>query len=67
MRSVTEDIWPQGAASDTAIEVTGGPCLYSLMSLMASRGRLFEDVAFTDTGWKTLREVECRLQDRLPP
>jgi len=63
VRSVTEDIWPRSAASDTAIEVAGGPCLYSLMSLVASRGRPFKDVAFTDAGWKTLREVECRLQD----
>lgn len=64
VRSVTEDIWPRSAASDAAIEVAGGPCLYSLMSLMASRSRRFKDLAFTDAGWKTLRAVECRLQDR---
>ena len=62
VRSVTEDIWPLSAASDSAIEVAGGPCLYALMSLIASRGP-FKDVAFTDAGWRTLREVECRLQD----
>lgn len=63
VRSITDYIWPRTSTSDTVIEVAGGPCLYSLMSLMASRGRPFKHVTFTDIGWKNLREVECWLRD----
>jgi len=62
VRSITEYLWPRTAATDTVIEVAGGPCLYSLMSLMANRGHPFDHVTFTDIGWKNLREVECWLQ-----
>jgi len=63
VRSITEYLWPRTTASDTVIEVAGGPCLYSLMSLMASHGRPFGHVTFTDIGWKNLREIECWLQN----
>ena len=62
VRSITEYLWPRTEATDTVIEVAGGPCLYSLMSLMASRGQPFDQLTFTDIGWKNLREVECWLQ-----
>ena len=62
VRSITEYLWPRTEATDTVIEVAGGPCLYSLMSLMASRGQPFDHLTFTDIGWKNLREVECWLQ-----
>ncbi len=63
VRSITDYLWARTAATDTVIEVAGGPCLYSLMSLMASRGRPFEHVTFTDIGWKNLREIDCWLRD----
>jgi|GEM_PF-3481817 len=63
VRSITDYLRTRTAATDTVIEVAGGPCLYSLMALMASRGRPFDHVTFTDIGWKNLREVECWLQD----
>jgi len=63
VRSITEYLWARSAPTDTVIEVAGGPCLYSLMSLMASRGRPFGHVTFTDIGWKNLREIECWLRD----
>lgn len=62
-KSITDYLWTRSAATDTVIEVAGGPCLYSLLSLMAARGRPFEHVTFTDIGWKNLREVECWLRD----
>lgn len=61
--SITDYLWTRSAATDTVIEVAGGPCLYSLLSLMAARGRPFQHVTFTDIGWKNLREVECWLRD----
>ncbi len=61
--SITDYLWTRSAATDTVIEVAGGPCLYSLMSLMATRGRPFEHVTFTDIGWKNLHEVDCWLRD----
>lgn len=63
VRSITDYLWARTAPTDTVIEVAGGPCLYSLMSLMASRGRPFEHVTFTDIGWKNLREVDGWLRD----
>jgi hypothetical protein len=63
VRSITDYLRSRGAATDTVIEVAGGPCLYSLLSLAATRGRPFEHVTFTDIGWKNLREVECWLRD----
>ena len=63
MRSITEYLWTRDVPTDTVIEVAGGPSLYSLMALMASRGRPFEHVTFTDIGWKNLREVSSWLQD----
>jgi hypothetical protein len=61
--SITDYLRTRTAPTDTVIEVAGGPCLYSLMSLMARRGRPFEHVTFTDIGWKNLREVECWLAE----
>lgn len=63
VRSITDYLWTRAPATDTVIEVAGGPCLYSLMSLMAARGRPFEHLTFTDIGWKNLREVDCWLRD----
>jgi NNMT/PNMT/TEMT family len=63
VRSITDYLRSRSAPTDTVIEVAGGPSLYSLMALMASRGRPFGHVTFTDIGWKNLREVECWLQD----
>lgn len=63
VRSIADYLWTRTAATDTVIEVAGGPCLYSLMSLMATRGRPFEHLTFTDIGWKNLREVDCWLRD----
>lgn len=62
-KSITEYLWTRSAATDTVIEVAGGPCLYSLLALMAARGRPFQHVTFTDIGWKNLREVESWLRD----
>jgi hypothetical protein len=62
-RSITDYLWTRTAKTDTVIEVAGGPCLYSLMTLMAARGRPFEHLTFTDIGWKNLREIESWLQD----
>lgn len=61
--SITDYLSTRTAATDTVIEVAGGPCMYSLLSLMAARGRPFEHVTFTDIGWKNLREIEIWLQD----
>jgi len=63
MRSITEYLAPRSVATDTVIEVAGGPCLYALMSIMACRDRPFRHLTFTDIGWKNLREVESWLQD----
>ena len=63
VRSITDYLQTRIARTDTVIEVAGGPCLYSLMSLMASRGRPFRHLTFTDIGWKNLREVESWLRD----
>jgi hypothetical protein len=63
VRSITDYLQTRVARTDTVIEVAGGPCLYSLMSLMASRGRPFRHLTFTDIGWKNLREVESWLRD----
>jgi hypothetical protein len=64
VRSITDYLWTRSVPTDTVIEVAGGPCLYSLMSLMAARGRPFEHLTFTDIGWKNLSEVEHWLDDR---
>jgi hypothetical protein len=63
VRSITDYLWTRNVPTGTVIEVAGGPSLYSVMSLMAGRGRPFEHLTFTDIGWKNLREVECWLQD----
>jgi hypothetical protein len=63
VRSITDYLWTRTAPTDTVIEVAGGPSMYSVMALMASRGRPFAHLTFTDIGWKNLREVECWLQD----
>jgi hypothetical protein len=63
MRSITDYLATRPVITDTVIEVAGGPCLYSLMSVMARRGRPFRHLTFTDIGWKNLREVECWLYD----
>src|SRR5680860_1137038 len=63
MRSITDYLCTRSVATDTVIEVAGGPCLYSLMALMACRERPFRHVTFTDIGWKNLREVEGWLHD----
>src|ERR1700712_3602720 len=63
MRSITEYLADRSVATDTVIEVAGGPCLYALMSIMACRDRPFQHLTFTDIGWKNLREVENWLQD----
>jgi hypothetical protein len=63
VRSITDYLATRTAPTGTVIEVAGGPSLYSLMSLMASRGRPFDHVTFTDIGWKNLREVERWLED----
>jgi len=63
IRSLVDYLHDRTLATDTVIEVAGGPCLYSLMALMAHRGRPFRHVTFTDIGWKNLREVECWLED----
>jgi hypothetical protein len=64
VRSITDYLRTRTAPTDTVIEVAGGPSLYSLMSLMASRGRPFHHLTFTDIGWKNLREVESWLEDQ---
>ncbi len=63
MRSITDYLARRSVATDTVIEVAGGPCLYALMSIMACRDRPFRHLTFTDIGWKNLREVENWLQD----
>jgi hypothetical protein len=63
MRAVTDFLRQRSVATDTVIEVAGGPCLYSLMAMMACRERPFRHVTFTDIGWKNLREVDCWLRD----
>jgi hypothetical protein len=63
MRSVTDYLSGRSVSTDTVIEVAGGPCLYSLMAMMACRERPFRHVTFTDIGWKNLREVEGWLHD----
>ena len=63
VRSITDYLWTRNVPTDTVIEVAGGPSLYSLMSLMASRGRPLDHVTFTDIGWKNLREVSSWLRD----
>lgn len=63
VRSITDYLGARSVPTDTVIEVAGGPSLYSVMSLMASRGRPFEHLTFTDIGWKNLREVKCWLED----
>ncbi len=64
MRSIMEYLGPRSAATDTVIEVAGGPSLYALMSIMACRDRSFRHITFTDIGWKNLREVDSWLHDR---
>ena len=63
VRSITDYVTARTAPTDTVIEVAGGPCMYSLLALMAARGRPFEHLTFTDIGWKNLREIESWLQD----
>jgi hypothetical protein len=63
MRSITEYLQHRPVATDTVIEVAGGPCLYALMSIMACRDRPFRHLTFTDIGWKNLREVDNWLHD----
>ena len=63
VRSIIDYLRHRNRATDTVIEVAGGPSLYSMMSLMATRRRPFEHVTFTDIGWKNLREVDCWLRD----
>jgi hypothetical protein len=63
VRSITDYLTTRTAATDTVIEVAGGPCMYSLLALMAARGRPFEHLTFTDIGWKNLREIESWLED----
>jgi hypothetical protein len=63
VRSITDYLAMRTASTDSVIEVAGGPSLYSLMALMASRQRPFEHVTFTDIGWKNLREVQSWLDD----
>ena len=63
MRSITEYLQARSVATDTVIEVAGGPCLYALMSIMACRYRPFRHLTFTDIGWKNLHEVESWLHD----
>lgn len=63
VRSITEYMSARVAPTDTVIEVAGGPCLYSLISLMATRDRPFSHVTFTDIGWKNLHEVQRWLDD----
>ena len=65
-RSISDYLCKRAAPTDSVIEVAGGPCLYSLLSLMAARELPFEHVTFTDIGWKNLREVECWLRDEPP-
>lgn len=62
-RSITDYLSTRDVPTGSVIEVAGGPCLYSLLSLVAARGRALEHVTFTDIGWKNLREVECWLRD----
>jgi NNMT/PNMT/TEMT family protein len=63
VRSITDYVMARTAPTNTVIEVAGGPCMYSLLALMAARGRPFEHLTFTDIGWKNLREIETWLQD----
>lgn len=63
MRSIIEYLAPRSVTTDRVIEVAGGPCLYSLMAIMACRGRPFRNLVFTDIGWKNLREVDSWLRD----
>lgn len=63
MRSIIDYVGERSVPTDTVIEVGGGPCLYSLMGMMARRQRPFRHVTFTDIGWKNLREVESWLHD----
>ncbi len=63
MRSVTGYLRDRSVPTDTVIEVAGGPCLYSLMAMMARRERPFRHVTFTDIGWKNLREVDGWLRN----
>jgi len=62
-RSISDYLCERTAPTDSVIEVAGGPCLYSLLSLMSARRLPFEHVTFTDIGWKNLREVESWLRD----
>lgn len=63
MRSITEYLQHRSVATDTVIEVAGGPCLYALMSIIACRDQPFRHLTFTDIGWKNLQEVENWLHD----
>ena len=62
-RSITDYLRTRNMPTDTVIEVAGGPCLHSLLALMACRRRPFRHITFTDIGWKNLREVACWLRD----
>jgi NNMT/PNMT/TEMT family len=63
MRFITEYLGRRTVATDTVIEVAGGPSLYALMSIIATRRQPFRHLTFTDIGWKNLHEVESWLHD----
>jgi hypothetical protein len=63
IRSIADYLRERSVLTDTVIEVGGGPCLYSLMGVMACRQRPFRHLTFTDIGWKNLREVESWVHD----
>lgn len=63
LRSIADYIGSRDVATDTVIEVAGGPCLYSMLTLAALRGRPFDSVTFTDVGRPNLAEVDAWLSD----
>jgi hypothetical protein len=58
LRSITAYLLESGAATDTVVEIAGGPSLFSMAALAAVRRRPLERVLFTDMGAENLAEVE---------
>lgn len=59
--AILETLTRSGAATDTVMEVGGGPSLLGMMTLAAHRGRPFERVTFTDLATQNLAEVQSWL------
>jgi len=63
LSSITDYLAPRSVPTDRVIEVAGGPSLFSLAAIAATRGRAFRQVTFTDVGWRNLGEVDSWLRD----